>query len=295
VQWALVPPIDALFWRWCRRRGWRIVYTAHEAARGEAAPRPLLQPGGSRLLHLADAVIVHSSAERALMAAKGVDTRRIQVIPDGPAGLFQGAQVDSVHARRLLDVPAGAAVILFFGLIKPYKGLEVLLRSLPQVLSEHPSAHLVIAGEPMMSTAPLQAWARAAGLEAHITWRLGYVPSPEATLWFSACDVVALPYLSAAGSGVLTRAFGFRRPVVASAVGALADIVKPGVNGELTPPNDPEALAAALGRSLAGRHAMGRAGDQGTECSWDTIAGLTARLYEQVTAVPATAPMAGWR
>jgi glycosyltransferase involved in cell wall biosynthesis len=288
VQWALMPFLDKRLWRWCQDRGWRIVFTAHEAARDSAAPRPMPQPGVRDLLRLADATIVHSRRERQAIIELDVGPDRVHVIPDGPAGTFQGPMIDKHEARRVLGLPLESPTILFFGLIKPYKGLHVLLQALPKIQATIPCAHLAVAGEPKMPLAGLLRRSQAAGIYEHVTWRLGYVPTTEAALWFSAADVVALPYLSGAGSGVLPRALGFGRAVVASAVGAMSEIVEPNVTGELVPPNDPDALASALIGILSSPLRIAALGEAACRhsierCSWGAIAAKTDRVYLNVS------------
>lgn len=134
---------------------------------------------------------------------------------------------------------------LFFGFVRPYKGIEVLLAAMPGVVQVLPEVHLTIAGE----------WWSAAGdpqtlvpstLKPHITLLNRYVTNEETAALFHAADAAVLPYRSATQSAVVQVAFGFGVPVITTNVGGLPEAVTHEVSGLVVPPNDPDALADAL-------------------------------------------------
>jgi glycosyltransferase involved in cell wall biosynthesis len=145
-----------------------------------------------------------------------------------------------------LGAPAGP-VILFFGNVREYKGLEDLVAALPLV-RHSVDAMLVVAGTFMEPLERYRKQARALGVEDQIRFVPDYVPDEEVAGLFARSDVVALPYRSAPGSGVLGQAAGAGKPVVATAVGSLPDMV--GERGILVPPCDPGALADGLVKAL---------------------------------------------
>ncbi|MFN3197025.1 MAG: glycosyltransferase [Bradymonadia bacterium] len=135
-------------------------------------------------------------------------------------------------------------VILFFGFVRPYKGLEDLLIALAK--ADTP-ARLWVVGEFWQGgRATIDAQISTIGLGDRVRIMDRYVANEEIGDYFSAADVVALPYRSGTGSGVLQLAFGHRRPVIATAVGSQADAVRHGATGLLVPPEAPEALAGAI-------------------------------------------------
>jgi glycosyltransferase involved in cell wall biosynthesis len=140
-------------------------------------------------------------------------------------------------------VPADVPLFLFSGILRPYKGWDVLLEAFAAARREVPGAQLVLAGE---------AWGRARDLPAlapaGVRLELKYLSEDERALWFAACDAVVCPYRHAAGSGIAADALAFSRPVIGSAVDGLAGIVEEGRSGLLVPPGDAEALAAAMVR-----------------------------------------------
>ena len=250
VQWSHLPWLDLVFWRRWRRAGWRVVYTAHDVLPLAGTTPRAFAGGYERLAACADAVVVHYPAARSDLVDKGIQAPRVHVIPPASPVASDSAP-GRVQARRTLGFGPEVPVVLFFGFVKPYKGLEVLLESLPMVRAAVPGARLVVAGEFVGSQARYERLARRLGLESAITWRPGYVASSDVAGLFAAADVVALPYIAASSSGVLLTAYSCRRPVVASSVGGLADLVEDGATGVLVPPGDPRALAAAIGTLLA--------------------------------------------
>lgn len=284
VQWALLPWIDAWFWRRWRARGWTIVYTAHDVGGlTGTTPRPL-RLANRRLFRIADGVVAHSSLDRERIIAAGVSPRRVQLVSQGSPGMFQTAGVERCDARRALGIDPDRPTILLFGFLKAYKGLGLLLSSLERVRNRVPNVLLLIAGEPLMRTRPWSRLIRERGLESHVVWHRSYVPAARVSIYFSAADVVALPYSAASSSAVLVNAFAHARPVVATDVGATAEMVVGGETGLLVPAQDSARFAAALETLLADRPkaaSMGRAALERARRlhGWTRIASETAPLY----------------
>ncbi|MFB6229517.1 MAG: glycosyltransferase [Salinibacter sp.] len=172
-----------------------------------------------------------------------------------------GEPVPRAKARAALDLPEDAPVMLFFGFVREYKGLHVLLKALPDVLEALPDPHLVVAGEPYDDPARYRRLIREHGLDAHVHWYDDYVPSGEVPTYFCAADLVVQPYVSATQSGVAQIATHFERPMVVTDVGGLAETIPHEEAGFVVPAEDPEALASAIIRFFqegwAGRLAEG--------------------------------------
>ncbi len=135
--------------------------------------------------------------------------------------------------------------LLFFGFVRPYKGLDVLLKAmglLPDVVK------LNIVGDFGDSGEKYRALIDALGLKDRIDIREGYVPDREVEKYFGSCDAVVLPYIEATQSGIAQIAFGFGKPVISTTAGGLSEVVRDGVTGVLCKPADPEDLAAAIKR-----------------------------------------------
>lgn len=159
-----------------------------------------------------------------------------------------GEGVDRSVARQELGIDPQAPVVLFFGYVRPYKGLDVLLDAFHLARQTRPDLKLMVVGEFYAGETETRAKLRELGLEDGVRLVADYVPNEQVPLWFSACDVVAQPYLSATQSGVAQVAYQFERPVILTDVGGLAEIVPHERAGFVVPPRDPEALAAALVR-----------------------------------------------
>jgi D-inositol-3-phosphate glycosyltransferase len=146
-----------------------------------------------------------------------------------------------------LGAPPHGPEILFFGNVREYKGLEDLMNALPLV-RRSVDATLVVAGTFFEPIERYREQARRLGVEQQVRFVSDYVPDEEVAGLFARSDVVALPYRSAPGSGVLGQAAVAGRPVVATAVGALPALI--GARGVLVAPHDPVALAEGLVRAL---------------------------------------------
>lgn len=284
VQWALLPSIDAIFWKRWSQRGWKIVFTAHDVIGLKGTTPHLLRDSNRRLYRIADAVVAHSQVERDEVIAKDVSPTRVWHIPQGGPGIFDGCAVTQEEARRELGIETQCPTILFFGLIKAYKGLGVLLASFAQVRKKIPGARLVIAGEPLLERRHIEQMIATHCLAEAIRWTRAFIPSRQVGKYFSAADVLAVPYLAASSSAVLLTAYAHSRPVVATNVGGLTEMVEPNQTGLLVQPNDPDALADALTQLLlepATRAAMGTRAREYLEAnhSWSLIADKTAELY----------------
>jgi glycosyltransferase involved in cell wall biosynthesis len=228
-----------------RRRGiasLAVVHNAlpHERHLGDALlSRYFLRACAGHVV-LSDAVL----RDLASLRAPGAAVRRIE----HPVYARFGPPADRAAARAALGVPPDAPVILFFGFVRAYKGLDVLLEALPRVAEAVPAVRLVVAGEAYDDPARYRRIIARHGLEARVTWHARYVASGEVPRYFAAADVVAQPYVRATQSGVAQVAFHFETPMVLTDVGGLAEVVPHEEAGLVVPPRDPQALAAALTR-----------------------------------------------
>ena len=141
----------------------------------------------------------------------------------------------------------GTLVLLCFGAIRPYKGLELALAALSRVDSALP-VKLVVAGRFWSSEADYWAHVERLGIRERVEFRNRYVSNAEAALLFSVADAALLPYRSASQSGVVQLAYAHGCPVIATAVGGIPDAVKDGEDAILCARDDPEAIARAIER-----------------------------------------------
>jgi glycosyltransferase involved in cell wall biosynthesis len=192
----------------------------------------------------ADAFVVHGQEDARRLGARAPG-RPVIVLPHPVAA---AAVPDRNRARR--DLGVDGPLVLFLGLVRRYKGVELLLDAAPALVRET-GARIAVVGEVFPEARSLENRWRASPVREAILWRDEYVSEEEMSRWLAACDVVVLPYRYVSGSGIAARAIAARRPVAAAAVGGLAETVEPGVTGELFAPGDSAALAAAVRRVLS--------------------------------------------
>ncbi|MGC2424295.1 MAG: glycosyltransferase [Nitrospirota bacterium] len=154
-----------------------------------------------------------------------------------------GDPKDKDEAKRALGV--SGPVILFFGFIREYKGLHVLLDAMPRIVKDVPLT-LVVAGEFYEDKDSYMEQIEQLQLKGSVRVLDKFIPNEAVGDYFSAADVLVLPYRSATQSGITQIAFAFDLPVIATRVGGLPEVVKEGETGFLVPPNDPDALAEAV-------------------------------------------------
>lgn len=142
--------------------------------------------------------------------------------------------------------PQTAPGLLFFGLIKDYKGLDILLKAMPMIKHAIPTIKLRIAGAVYGSSKIYEELIRELKLETDVECHFRYLDDLEVAALFAISDVCILPYKSATQSGVIATAFSYDTPVIASNVGGLGEYIDAGQTGLLVAPNDPAALAAAV-------------------------------------------------
>jgi glycosyltransferase involved in cell wall biosynthesis len=247
-----------------------LVLTAHDLLPRD--PRPGQLGAQRRLLHRVDAVVVHSEyGRRQLVDRVGIAADRVHVIHHGA---FSPRDGGSLPAELADD---GRPVVLLFGLLRPYKGVETLLRAWAAI----EGAQLWIVGRPMMELPPMP-------VGASLVDR--FVSTDEADALLRRADLVVLPYTRTERfdqSGVLASALGAGRPSVLSDIGGFAEVAATGA-ARLVAPGDADALHDVLADLVADpaereRMSAAAAAAAGGPYSWDAAAEATLRLYEAVT------------
>jgi glycosyltransferase involved in cell wall biosynthesis len=225
-----------------RRMSPRILFIGHNVLPHEA--RRVDRLLARWVLGQGDAIIVHSLRDRE-DAIRLLPTANVHVTPHPTYEAFAQDKPSSSEARGALGLDDHVPVILFFGFVRPYKGLSYLLKALRIVVAQH-NVHLLIAGEFWDDAGMYHDSIRSLGLEDHVTIVDRYIPNEEVATYFAAADLVVLPYIDATQSGIVQLAFGFGVPVITTRVGGLGEAVQDGVTGFLVPPKDSSALAAAV-------------------------------------------------
>ena len=271
-QWLTVPALDSLLLPGRLPR----VLTTHGWLREEAwRGRP--GRGLRRLWERMDAIVTLSEyGARRLTAEAGIPAERVRVIPHGALDYLTRLPDPEPLPNELAEVEG--PVILCFGLIRPYKGVDVLLEAFQSV----EGAELWVVGRPLgISLDPLRELAATAPGRVRFVPR--FVSDRELPAYFRRADLVVLPHRDAEQSGVLYVALAFAKAIVMSAVGGFPEVAAHGA-GRLVPPGDPAELAAALNELLADRIARERLAETAARVaagpySWDAVAAQTMALY----------------
>jgi glycosyltransferase involved in cell wall biosynthesis len=272
-QWLTMPPLDIHLLPRARPR----LMTAHYIL--PPAPSRRQVAAARRVFERMDAVVAHSehSAMR-LRDEVGLDPAAVRVIPHGAFDYLTRLPREKPLPPELEG--AEGPVILCFGLLRPYKGIEVLLEAFRRV----EGAELWIVGNPRMDVGPLRELAAAAPGRVRFVTR--FVEEAEIPAIFRRADVVALPYLEAEHSGVLYTGLAFGKPLVLSAVGGFPEVAAAGA-ARLVAPGDVVALASALSELCGDEAARDRLATAARTAaagpfSWDEAARLTLDLYREL-------------
>ena len=269
-----------LFVALLRLVGAPVVTTAHVVTPHER--RPFRDALFRRVHRLSRLVVAHSDFDRQrLLEEISLEPERVVVIPHGEYGFFNpdGGPLARDSARQSLGLDEDHEVVLFFGYIREYKGLDILLEAWPEVVEARPRARLVVAGDAgRLSQArrhELSSWAERIGA----IHRFEYIPFTEVSRYFAAADVLAMPYRHISQSGVLYLALSLGVPVVATTVGALPGTLRDGDSARLIPPDSPTALARALCDVLGDGELRARLAQGGRRIAeqhtWPSIAART--------------------
>jgi glycosyltransferase involved in cell wall biosynthesis len=275
-QWLTVPALDVRLLPPRRPR----TMTAHYILPPQPSRRQVRS--ARRVFGAMDAVVAHSEHGAARLRNEvGIDAAKVRVIPHGAFDYLTKLPAEKPLPAELEG--AEGPVVLCFGLLRPYKGVENLIEAYGR-MKDVASAELWIVGNPRMEVEPLRRLAREAG--GRIRFATRFVDEAEIPAIFRRADLVVLPYLDAEHSGVLYTALAFGKPLLLSAVGGFPEVAAAGA-ARLVPPGDTAALAAALEELLGDEAARAELAAAATRAaagpySWDESARLHLDLYRDL-------------
>jgi glycosyltransferase involved in cell wall biosynthesis len=163
----------------------------------------------------------------------------------------QSEEVNIKKLKQDLGFDDDSLVLLFFGYVRKYKGLDILIEAFPKILSAIPNAKLLIVGEFYDNPSEYFELIRKLKIGDKVKVINQFVPNEEVGKYYQAADLVMLPYRSATQSGILNVAYGFYKPVIVTDVGGLAEFVDEGRTGFVVKPNSPDAIAEGVQKFLS--------------------------------------------
>ena len=194
---------------------------------------------------------------------------------------FRMQNMSKEQARGLLGVSPDKKILLFFGFVRKYKGLDYLIKAMPDIEKKIDNCKLLIVGDFGDDKAEYMQLIEQNGVLDIIDIYDGYIPDKEVEKYFAASDVVVLPYISATQSGIVQIAYGFDKPVIATNVGGLPDVVTEGKTGFLIEPESPKAIADAVTHFFAPgveNHLISGVKGESYRFSWDRMVEHIERL-----------------
>lgn len=230
----------------------------------------------------AHAFLVQSGEDRDnLIAMK--KKAKVRVHPHPIYDFFKSGSVGKAEARVAIEEPDGP-LLLFFGYIRPYKGLRYLIEAMPSIRKET-GARLLVVGEFYEDSGPYFELVEKLDLSGCVRFVDRYVGNEEVESYFTASDLVVLPYLTATQSGIAQISIAFDRPMIVTGVGGLPEIVSPGKTGFIVPPADPVAIAKEAVSFFLERKGEKMASffeDEKKRFAWSSLTSGIEELYREL-------------
>lgn len=283
AQWwsHVLAPIYFVILSICKIRRKKIVITVHNVLPHEN--NKMNNFLNKAILILGDKFIVHNKKNKEnLSNLYNIPKDKISIIPHGILEVVSIKDISKKEAREHLKIPQNKRIILHFGNIRNYKGLDVLLESLKFIREEIEDVILITAGKPWENWEKYEKIIRNDSISDIIIKKLDFIPPSEVEYYFSAADVVVLPYkYFDSQSGVGALALPFKKPLIVTNVGGLPDFVKD--ERVIAKPNNSEDLARVIIKVLKDDDILRKLSRDSEELlkkyNWDEIAKKTIKLY----------------
>lgn len=238
------------------------------------------------IFNLSSYCIVHSKRnQQQLEKYFAIDSQKIKVIPLGALNFFSCKKISKIQARKQLKISSNNKLVLCFGNMRKYKGIDVLINAFALVVKKIPDAKLLIAGKNWFNWAPFQQLIKKCHLEKNIITHLKFISFSRTNIYFTAADLVVLPYLKfEAQSGPGRIALAFRKAMIVTRVGGLPELIKN--KNCVVEPNNQKELAKAIVKILKNgklqRQLEKDSGNLAKKYSWNKAAKETINLYMNV-------------
>ena len=263
----------------------KVVLTIHDVA-SFANNRESIIP--SNLFYkLSNVILTHNQfSKEEIIKLDSSLKEKISIIPHGNYIPFINVRNDKQNSRQYLGLPQDKEILLFFGMIKKVKGLDVLLKSLKNVVNENPNTILLIAGKTWENDfSSYQDIIDKNRLSSNIILHNRFIPHDDVEYYYSASDLVVLPYKKIYQSGVLMMALSYERPALVSDLSPLKEVITNNENGFVFKSEDANDLTEKINIILSDKGNLERVSENGKllineKFSWDQIGELTKQAYQ---------------
>lgn len=266
IQWWITVwgPLVACVAFICRRNNLPITFMVHNVTPHDSA---FWDPAIAKfVLGMGDHFVVHSEPQR-LLLNEMLPRAQVDLIPHPPYTMFTGDRQPQAPAKAALGIPPDVLTLLFFGMVRSYKGLPHVIRAAHILKNAGGKVRLVIAGEFWTDKSQYLKLIEQLNMEDDVIIDDRYIPNEEVGLYFSAADILAVPYIGGTQSGVAAIATSFGRPII------VTEHIRSGIYQEdaelihVVPPGSPEAIAEAVTR-IMNTPARGSGRDRDAEQGW---------------------------
>lgn len=252
-----------------------IVLTVHDVILHSDQQNFVVNMTTNIISRYADMNFVHSEKLKSELSKKRITDSKIAVVPHGDYSFFNNLGKEEIIEEE--------NIVLFFGRILKYKGIDYLIKSEPLISSKIPNFKIVIAGDGDFSP-----YKKLIKNQDNFVIINEYIPDERVPELFQKASVVVLPYIEASQSGIIPIAYSFKKPVIATDVGSLSEVVINGVTGFIVPPSDIHELANAIIEILSNKNIRKNMGDAAyefmiKEMSWNEVAKKTFEEYIKLT------------
>jgi glycosyltransferase involved in cell wall biosynthesis len=282
--------MESLYFTMLKLTGTKLAHTVHDVT-------PLNENKLDHFFSLlvyktADILFVHSNSnKRDLVQQIKLDEQKIKVVPHGDFDTYiPDRMVTKSEARKFFNLSQEQNVILFFGAIKEYKGVDILLNSISLVPEKINNLTLIIAGMPDPIELKYEYENKISNLpkEINVIFHDKFISNADIEKYFITSDVVVLPYRRISHSGVLHLAYSFGRPVIATNVGDFEESIEEGKSGFVATSNNPESLSEKIIQSFSNKLKLEEMGKYArylseTKYSWKSSAELMKSIYKKMS------------
>lgn len=198
---------------------------------------------------------------------------------------FKMKNLTKPQARLAANVAEDKKILLFFGFVRDYKGLRHIINAMPEIVKYDSNIRLMIVGEFRSDKEHYLEQIKNLGIGDNIDIVDGYIPDSGIEKYFAASDLIVLPYESATQSGIVQIAYGFEKPVIATNVGGLPEVIADGKTGYIVEPKNPKALAEAVIRFFdenKSEEFTENVRKEAYRYSWDRMNEVVVRLTEKI-------------